>query len=65
MKAVIAITLALILYTIGVVLAIFIICNLIDQFRILTLEKWFFNWYDRKVSAKVDRFISHKIVRSV
>ncbi len=54
-----------ILYTIGVVLAIFIICNLIDQFRILTLEKWFFNWYDRKVSAKVDRFISHKIVRSV
>ena len=40
-------TVSLILYSIGTVLAIFLICNLIDQLRIATLEKWFFNWYDR------------------
>lgn len=49
---------ALVLYSIGVVLAIFIICNLIDQLRIATLEKWFFNWYDKKLSAKADSFIN-------
>lgn len=38
----------LILYSIGVVLTIFIICNLIDQIRIYTVEKWFFLWYDQK-----------------
>lgn len=47
----------LILYSIGVVLAIFIICNLIDQLRIATLEKWFFRWYDNKLSAKADALI--------
>lgn len=47
----------LILYSIGVVMIIFIICNLIDQLRIATLEKWFFRWYDKKVSAKADAFI--------
>ena len=45
----------LILYSIGVVLSIFIVCNLIDQLRIVTLEKWFFRWYDNKLSAKADR----------
>lgn len=48
----------LVLYSIGVVLAIFIVCNLIDQLRIATIEKWFFDWYDRKWSAKADAFIS-------
>ncbi len=47
----------IILYSIGVVLAIFIICNLIDQLRIATLEKWFFRWYDNKLSAKADALI--------
>lgn len=47
----------LVLYSIGVVLAVFIVCNLIDQLRIATVEKWFFNWYDNKVSAKADAFI--------
>lgn len=47
----------LIMYSVGVVLAIFMICNLIDQLRIATIEKWFFRWYDNKVSAKADAFI--------
>ena len=48
----------LVLYSIGVVLAVFLVCNLIDQLRIATLEKWFFNWYDRKLSAKADKFVN-------
>ena len=48
----------LVLYSFGVVLAVFIICNLIDQLRIATVEKWFFNWYDKKVSAKADAFVN-------
>lgn len=51
----------LVLFSTGVVLAIFIVCNLIDQLRIATLEKWFFNWYDKKWSAKADAFISRII----
>lgn len=51
----------LILYSVAVVLAIFIICNLIDQLRIATLEKWFFNWYDNKFSAKANDFVSRII----
>ena len=47
-----------IIYTIGVVLAIFIVCYLIDQLRISTIEKWFFNWYDRNFSDKSDRFVN-------
>lgn len=47
----------LVLFSTGVVLAIFIICNLIDQLRIATLEKWFFRWYDNKLSAKADALI--------
>jgi hypothetical protein len=37
----------LILFSIGAVLAIFMVCNLIDQVRIATVERWFFGWYDR------------------
>lgn len=47
----------LILYSVGVVIAIFMICNIIDQIRIATLEKVFFNWYDKHVSSRVDVFI--------
>lgn len=47
----------LILYSIGVVLSIFIVCNLIDQLRIVTLEKWFFRWYDRRLAGKAERWI--------
>ena len=45
------------LYSIGVVLAIFVICNLIDQLRIATLEKWFLRWYDNKWSARADALV--------
>lgn len=48
----------LVLFSVGVVLAVFVVCNLIDQLRIATLEKWFFNWYDRKLSAKADEFVN-------
>jgi len=50
--------LQLILFSIGAVLAVFLACNLIDQFRIATVEKWFFNWYDKKVSAKADALVN-------
>ena len=54
-----------ILYSVGVVLAVFIICNLIDQLRIATLEKWFFKWYDRRLAAKADKMInSHTTLES-
>ena len=39
----------LILYSVSVVAAIFVICNLIEQIRIKTLERYFFNWYDNKL----------------
>ena len=51
----------LVLFSIGVVLAIFIVCNLIDQLRIATLEKWFFNWYDRNISFKADKVVNRII----
>lgn len=51
------------IYYVGVVLLIFTICNLIDQLRIATLEKWFFNWYDSKVAIKADGLISRYINR--
>lgn len=53
----------LILFSTGVVLAIFLICNLIDQLRIATLEKWVFNWYDRKLSVKADKFVNKLICK--
>lgn len=48
----------LVLFSIVVVLAIFIICNLIDQLRIATLERYFFAWYDKKLSVKADDYIN-------
>ena len=50
-------------YSIGVVLAIFLVCNLFDQLRIATLENCFFNWYDNKVASKADSFINNKILK--
>ena len=52
----------LVTYSFVVVLAVFIICNIIDQIRIHTLEKWFFHWYDNKVSAKADAWL-HKVIQ--
>ena len=46
------------LYSLGVVFSIFIVCNMIDQLRMATLEKWLLRWYDNKLSAKADRFIN-------
>ena len=49
---------SLILYHIGVTLTIYIVCNLIDQIRIATIEKWFLYLYDNKCKTKVENFIS-------
>lgn len=42
----------LILFSIGVVLAIFIICIIIDRIRITLLERPFFSWYDKRFPVK-------------
>ena len=52
----------LILYSVGVVLAVFLICNLIDQLRINTLEKRFFKWYDKELATRADTFVNKLII---
>lgn len=47
----------LIFFSIGTVLTVFVVCNLIDQIRIATIEKWFFKIYDSKLSVAVDQFV--------
>ena len=34
------------------VIGIFVVCVIIDQIRIHTVEKWFFMWFDKKYPAK-------------
>lgn len=46
------------IFSVGVVLIVFMVCNLIDQLRIATLEKWCFSWYDNKLSAKADAIVN-------
>ena len=53
----------LVFFSVGVVIAIFITCNLMDQLRIATVEKAFFNWYDRKIAAKTDELIDKIIYK--
>lgn len=48
----------LVLYSVGVVLAVFIVCNLLDQLRIQFLEKPFFKWYDRNLNEKLNKKIN-------
>lgn len=55
---------SLILYSIGIVLAIFIVCNLIDQLRMATLEKWFFKWFDLKLADNAEHFVNKKILNN-
>ena len=51
------------IYSIGVVLAVFIICNIIDQRRIVTLEKMFLNCYDHWFAEKVNKLVD-KVINS-
>jgi len=51
----------LILYSVGIVLVVFIVCNLIDQLRIKTLERWFFKWYDKKYADRAEAFVGRII----
>ncbi len=51
----------LVLHAIGSVLAVYIICTVIDQIRILLLEKPFFWFYDRhyeKISAALNKVLN-------
>ena len=48
----------LIIYSLTTVLAIFIICNIIDQFRIVTVEKWALSLYDSKLATKAESWIN-------
>ena len=47
----------LVLASFGVVLAVFIICNLLDQIRIATMEKAFLKWYDKHIDIKLNKLI--------
>ena len=49
--------LQLALFSVGVVIAVFIICNLIDQLRIATVEKAFLKWYDKHIDNKLNKLI--------
>lgn len=53
----------LVLYCVGVVILIFVICNLIDQLRIASIEKCFLSWYDRKLAIKADNWLN-KLIRN-
>lgn len=48
----------LILYSFGVVAIIFLVCNLIDQLRIATFEKYFFRFYDQHLASKLDVLVA-------
>ena len=49
--------LQLALFSVSVVLAVFIICSLIDQLRIATVEKAFLKWYDKHIDNKLNKVI--------
>lgn len=38
----------LLLYSIGIVIAVFVVCSIIDILRIKIIEKNFFKWYDSR-----------------
>jgi len=46
--------LELIGFSVGVILVVFIVCNLIDQLRIRLLEEPLLGWYDRKWSYRLE-----------
>ena len=49
----------LVLHAIAAVLGIYVICTVIDQIRIRTVEKWFMAWFDRHYPSKKPQF--HKV----
>lgn len=53
----------LVLYCVGVVVLIFVICNLLDQLRIASIEKCLLSWYDRKMAIKAESWVN-KLVRN-
>ena len=44
----------LVLFSVGMVLAVFLVCNLIDQLRVRFLEKPLFKWFDKKAVGKIE-----------
>lgn len=51
----------LVVYSVGVVLAVFLVCNFIDQLRIATIEKIFFRWYDKNLSNRLDSIVDELV----
>ena len=47
----------LILFSVLVVSLVYLVCSLIDQGRIVLLEKPFFRWYDKYLSEKLNSLI--------
>ena len=39
------------LYSVGGVIVVFLVCNIIDQLRVLIIEKPFFRWYEKRFSS--------------
>lgn len=49
---------SLLFFCFGVVIIIFLICNLLDQLRIATIERALFSWYDKTCAVRVDAYLS-------
>ena len=49
-------TLHLVLYSVGVVLVVYCICTIMDQMRMILLEKPFFKWYDKHLDIKLNDY---------
>ena len=48
----------LVLFSVGVVVVVFTICNIIDQFRLYFFEKPLFLLYDKKYAERVENYIA-------
>ena len=54
----------LLLFSLVVVISVFVVCNLVDQLRIIILEKPFFKWYDKsslmKLEIKIEKWLTNR-----
>ena len=51
----------LLLFSISIVILLFILCSVIDQLRYYIIEKPFFRWYDGNYNEKVESFLYNKL----
>lgn len=54
----------LLLFSLVVVISVFVVCNLVNQLRIIILEKPFFKWYDKsslmKLEIKIEKWLTNR-----